>query len=58
MHAFVRQPQAPRVNPFPATNKYQQEELLNMSPVQIILKLYDLVLVSCKKDDKKMAMRR
>ncbi|MGE5314736.1 MAG: flagellar protein FliS [Acidobacteriota bacterium] len=57
MHAFARQPQVQKMNPYALTNKYQQEELLNLSPVQIILKLYDLVLVSCKKDDKKMAIR-
>ncbi len=57
MHAFAQQPQTPRMNPFAGTNKYHQEQNLNLSPVQVILKLYDLVILSCKKSDKKMATR-
>ena len=57
MHAFAQQPQTQRMNPFAATNKYHQEQNLNLSPVQVILKLYDLTILSCKKSDKKMAIR-
>jgi len=57
MHAFAQQPQTPRMNPFAGTNKYHQEQNLNLSPVQVILKLYDLVILSCKKNDKKMSIR-
>lgn len=57
MHAFAQQPQTQRMNPFTGTNKYLQEQNLNLSPVQVILKLYDLVILSCKKNDKKMAAR-
>jgi flagellin-specific chaperone FliS len=57
MHAFAQQPQTQRMNPFAATKKYHQEQNVNLSPVQVILKLYDLVILSCKKNDKKMAIR-
>ncbi len=57
MYAFAQQPQTQRMNAFTGTNKYHQEQSLNLSPVQVILKLYDLVILSCKKNDKKMAIR-
>jgi flagellin-specific chaperone FliS len=57
MYAFAQQSQNQRMTPFVATNKYQQEQSANLSPVQVILKLYDLIIVSCKKSDNKMAIR-
>lgn len=57
MHAFAQQPQAQKMNPYTGANKYHQEQALNLSPVQVILKLYDLILISCKKKDKKMSIR-
>lgn len=57
MYAFAQQPQNQRTDTYAATTKYHQEQNLNLSPVQVILKLYDLVIVSCKKNDARMALR-
>ena len=34
-----------------ALNQYRQNEILNASPTELILKLYDLAIVSIKKND-------
>ena len=40
-----------------AINKYQREQYLNLSPTEVILKLYDAVLLGSKKGDKLLAIR-
>lgn len=57
MYAFAQQTYNQKMNSLAGANKYRQEESLNMTPVQVILKLYDLVILSCKKNDKRMAGR-
>jgi flagellin-specific chaperone FliS len=38
-----------------AVDRYQREQLLNLNPVEVIRKLYDIAIVSCKKGDGVMA---
>jgi flagellin-specific chaperone FliS len=40
-----------------AVNAYNKEHLTNLSPVQVILKLYDYAIIGCKKDDPTLAQR-
>jgi len=36
-------------------DKYRNEQLMNLTPAQVILKLYDTAIVACKKGDGQMA---
>ena len=40
-----------------ASLKYQREQVLNLSPVAVIKKLYDVAVVACKKNDSDLAQR-
>jgi flagellin-specific chaperone FliS len=40
-----------------AVNAYQREQVMNLSPVEVIQKLYDVAIVSCKKGDRGLAQR-
>jgi|WetSurMetagenome_2_1015567.scaffolds.fasta_scaffold1566791_1 flagellin-specific chaperone FliS len=40
-----------------ASAKYQQEQYRNLSPVEVIRKLYDVAIVASKKNDKDLAQR-
>jgi flagellin-specific chaperone FliS len=40
-----------------AVNAYSKEHLTNLSPVQVILKLYEYAIIGCKKDDPMLAQR-
>ncbi len=40
-----------------AAAAYGREELLNLSPVQVIQRLYDYAILGCKKDDPTLAQR-
>ncbi len=40
-----------------AAAKYGREQLLNLSPVQVIQRLYDYAILGCKKDDPVLAQR-
>ncbi len=40
-----------------AVKTYQKEQLLNLSPVEVIRKLYDTEIVACKKHDLRLAQR-
>ena len=39
----------------PEKNNYIENEILNLSPVELILKIYDVAIVSCKKKDSERA---
>jgi len=54
MHAAVRY-QAPAAKK--GVKHYQYNEILNASPTELILKLYDLAIVSIKKGDYEKANR-
>lgn len=38
-------------------NSYIENEILNLSPVELILKIYDVAIVSCKRKDAEKANR-
>jgi flagellin-specific chaperone FliS len=40
-----------------AVTTYQREQVMNLSPVEVIHKLYDVAIVSCKKGDLNRAQR-
>ncbi|MBW7888227.1 MAG: flagellar protein FliS [Bacteroidetes bacterium] len=40
-----------------AAARYKKEDSLNLTPVQIIAKIYDVALVACKKQDTDLARR-
>ena len=40
-----------------AANAYRREHLLNLTPVQVIKKLYDVAIMACKKNDAHLAQR-
>jgi flagellin-specific chaperone FliS len=40
-----------------AVDRYQREQLLNLTPVEVIRKLYDVAIVSVKKGDDRLATR-
>ncbi|MGA9120001.1 MAG: hypothetical protein WB699_11625 [Bacteroidota bacterium] len=40
-----------------AAAAYSREQLLNLSPVQVIQRLYDYAILGCKKDDPVLAQR-
>ncbi len=40
-----------------AADRYRKEEVLNLSPVQIICKLYDIAIVAAKKNDIELSRR-
>ena len=40
-----------------AARTYQREQLLNLSPVEVIYKLYDIAVISCKRNDTVLAQR-
>ncbi len=40
-----------------AVNAYRREQFLNLSPVEVILKLYDTAIISSKKNDNELARR-
>jgi flagellin-specific chaperone FliS len=40
-----------------AARTYQREQLLNLSSVEVIHKLYDIAIISCKRNDLAMAQR-
>ena len=40
-----------------AAQTYRREHLLNLSPVEVIYKLYDIAVISCKRDDLVLAQR-
>jgi flagellin-specific chaperone FliS len=39
------------------TDRYRKEEVMNLSPVQIICKLYDIAIISAKKKDIELSRR-
>ena len=41
----------------PAVNTYRREQMLNLSPVEVIQKLYDTAIIGCKKNDQLLAQR-
>lgn len=43
--------------PSAAIQTYQKEHLLNLSPVQVVQKLYDVAIQGCKKKDYSLAQR-
>lgn len=43
--------------PSAALQTYQKEHLLNLSPVQVVQKLYDVAIQGCKKKDYSLAQR-
>ena len=40
-----------------AVNAYSREQHLNLSPVQVIYRLYDYAIMGCKKEDPVLAQR-
>ncbi len=40
-----------------AANAYRREHLLNLTPVQVIKKLYDTAIMACKTNDASLAQR-
>lgn len=40
-----------------AATRYRKEESLNLSPVQVVCRLYDIAILSIKKNDKDLARR-
>ena len=40
-----------------AANAYRREHLLNLTPVQVIKKLYDVAILACKKNDVHLSQR-
>jgi flagellin-specific chaperone FliS len=40
-----------------AVNAYRREQVLNLSPVEVILKLYDTAIVSCKRNEHDLTRR-
>jgi flagellin-specific chaperone FliS len=40
-----------------AVNVYRREQMLNLSPVEVVLKLYDTAIISCKKNDLDLARK-
>ncbi len=40
-----------------AASRYMQDESLNLTPVQVIAKIYDVGIVACKRQDGEMAKR-
>jgi flagellar protein FliS len=40
-----------------AASKYMQDESLNLSPVQVIAKIYDVGIIACKRQDGELAKR-
>jgi flagellin-specific chaperone FliS len=40
-----------------AANMYRKEHLLNLSPVEVIKKLYDTAILGCKKNDTALAQQ-
>jgi len=38
-----------------AVDRYQREQLMNLTPVEVIRKLYDVAIISCKKGDGALA---
>jgi flagellin-specific chaperone FliS len=41
----------------PEKNSYIENEILNLSPVELILKIYDVAIVSCKRKNAEKANR-
>ena len=42
---------------FEAASAYQREQILNLTPVEVIHKLYDVVILGCRKNDLPLAQR-
>ena len=40
-----------------AASRYRKEESMNLTPVQVICRLYDVAILAGKKDDKELARR-
>ena len=40
-----------------AASRYRKEDSLNLSPVQVIARVYDVAILALKKDDKELARR-
>lgn len=40
-----------------AVTTYRREQLLNLSPVEVVCKLYDMAIVGCKKNDTMLAQK-
>lgn len=40
-----------------AVSRYRKEESLNLSPVQVICRLYDVAILAAKKNDRELARR-
>ncbi len=65
MYAFRQQavetevPAAMTVQPLKsvAASRYRKEESMNMTPVQVICRLYDVAILAVKKDDRELARR-
>lgn len=59
--AEMSQPTVPLFNQVPpktavvAAQRYQREQYLNLSPVEVIKKLYDVAILGCKKRDRVLA---
>lgn len=47
--------QVPSKTALTAAQRYQREQYLNLSPVEVIKKLYDVAILGCKKHDKTLA---
>ncbi|MDH3251260.1 MAG: flagellar protein FliS [Ignavibacteria bacterium] len=42
---------------YQAVSTYQKEQIQNLTPVEVIHKLYDVVILGCKKNDLRLAQR-
>jgi flagellin-specific chaperone FliS len=40
-----------------AANRYRKEDSMNLTPVQVIARVYDVAILAIKKDDKDLARR-
>jgi flagellin-specific chaperone FliS len=40
-----------------AAERYRNEQLLNLTPVEVIKKLYDLAIFGCRKNDRSLAQK-
>lgn len=45
------------VRPASAVQKYRNEQVMNLTPVEVIRKLYDLAIFGCRKNDRSLAQK-
>lgn len=45
------------IRPASAAQRYRNEQLMNLTPVEVIRKLYDLAIFGCKKNDTTLAQK-